>query len=94
MSWLTNFDCLPHVLCLWLPAYLDKSRKYPIVVARQLNNRTPPDGASNTTRGLTDHAGMSSMAGWHDPTDISTRRQLLILAIGDFCFLSGSAGDG
>jgi hypothetical protein len=65
---------------------LDKLQNRPIVIGSYLNNRTPPEGACDTRRGLTHHAGKISKGAGRDPTSTLSGRQLLISAIDDFYF--------
>jgi hypothetical protein len=61
---------------------LDKLGNQPIVKSSE--QETPPDGASNTTQGLTDHADLGSMAAESNINLTLSSRQLLPAAVGDF----------
>ncbi len=58
---------------------LDKLGNQPIV--KLSKQETPPDGASNTTQGLTDHAGVISMAAESYSSLALSSRQLLPPAV-------------
>ena len=61
---------------------LDKLGNQPIVKSSE--QETPPDGASNTIQGLTDHAGIGSMAAESNTILTLSSRQLLSPAVDGF----------
>ena len=69
----------------------DTVEKQAIVTFSQLNKKTPPEGAVNTNRGLTLHAGVSSMAGWARSYQRINQSSIAAIAIDDF-LLSGLEG--
>jgi len=54
------------------------------LIVKSSDQETPPDGASNTTQGLTDHADLHSMAAESNSNLTLSSRQLLPAAVGDF----------
>jgi len=54
------------------------------LIVKSSDQETPPDGASNTTQGLTDHAEVHSMAAESNSNLTLSSRQLLPAAIDDF----------
>ena len=60
---------------------VDKSGNQPIV--KSSDKETPQDSAANTLRGLTDHAGIGSMAAKSNNNVGLSSRQLLPAAVGD-----------
>jgi hypothetical protein len=60
---------------------LDKPANQPIVKSSE--QETPPEGAFNTPRGLTDHADETSMAAESNTILTLSSRQLLPAAVGD-----------
>ena len=60
----------------------DRKKESPIV--KQLHKETPPDGASNAIRGLTDHADETSMAAESNSNVGLSSRQLLSPAVDGF----------
>ncbi len=61
---------------------LDKLENQSIV--KPSHEETPPEGATNAIRGLTDHADDSSMAAESNSNVTLSSRQLLPAAVGDF----------
>ncbi len=69
----------------------DKIQKRAIVTINKLNIRTPPEGAENTNRGLTLHAGVSSMAGWARSYQRINQSSIAAIAIDGFLLSGGGS---
>ena len=71
---------------LALATPVDSIQKRAIVTVNKLHIRTPPEGAVNTNRGLTLHAGINSMAGWARSYQRIFQSSIAAIAIDGFCF--------